>query len=676
MAVCWFAATGLFGQNAAYVVDNALGQVKVIDLARRSVIATIPAGPEASEMFILPNNRIAVAANQGDHTAAVLDLRSNQRIAVIPAGQSPSSLIGSSDGRFVYIANGGSNDVTVIDVASRAAIATVPVDVTPVQVNLSPDGRFVYAVNQDASPTGTITVIDTRRNRVAKTVAVGLRPAQFAISPIQTTAYVINSGSDNVSVFDLAANTVIATIAVGRGPANSAFSADGHFLYVVNRAGNSISVVDTRVNRAVAQISVGVQPAGIAVTFDAKFAYVGNQGSNSVSVLDLTANTSVATINAGNGPFDLVLDPNEDFLYVTNLGSQSVSVIDTNTDAVVSTIPTGGTPIQFAFPNAPTLLEVAPNPTPAGGQITLGGEGFLPGSTVRVITTTPPRTFNVSPTFLDSEGLRITLPSIPGASSASVVVDNPDGDSSETVAVRLGSPGPSIVSGGVVEAAGFQAAPNPISAGAFVAIFSLISGISGVSTPGFPLPTTLNDTRVTFNGVPAPLYYVGPEVISAVVPVALVSSSSVRVAVSLHGQTGPVETVNVATTSPGIFMIDSNGSAAARHGSRPLDIVTSADPAERGETIALYLTGLGPTLPSSFDGEVAPSDVFSPTVNQPTVLIGGVPAKIYFSGLTPEVIGLYQINLEVPASTAPGPSVSVTVSFGVKTSNVAKLAIK
>jgi uncharacterized protein (TIGR03437 family) len=668
--------SSLFGQNVAYVVDNALGQVDVIDLAQRRVSATIPSGGQASEMLILPNNHVAIVSNQADSTVAFLDLNSNQRMAALPVGQLPSSLIGSPDGRLVYVANVGSNDVTVIDVASRSAIATVPVDATPVQVNLSPDGRFVYVVNQDAAPTGTITLIDTRHNRVAKTLTVGLRPVQFAISPTQVTAYVINTGSDSVSVVDLSRNEVTATIPVGHNPVSGTFSTDGSLLYVVNQGSNSVSVVDTRANRAVTQIPVGAQPVEMVITFDSKFGYVSNQGSNSVSELDLTANTNDLNINVGNGPFDLSLDPNENFLYVTNVNSQSVSVIDVNTDHLVATIPVGGAPIQFTLLNAPTLLELAPNPVPAGGQLTLSGEGFLSSSTVRVITTTPPRTVTVSPAFLDNEGLQVALPALSGSSTASVVVDQPDGDSSETLTVRIGAAGPAILSGGVVEAGGFQARPYPISAGAFVAIFSTVSGIIGQTSPTFPSATTFNNVKVTFNGVAAPLYYVGPEVISALAPGALATASSARVALTYQGQTGPVETVNVAAASPGIFIIDTAGTAAAKHGLRPSDTVTVTDPAAPGETITLYLSGLGSTSPSFFDAEPPPTDLLLRTLAHSVVTIAGQPARVVLSGLTPGYAGLYFINLEVPNSAPSGPNVGMTVTVDPWTSNRANLAIK
>lgn len=671
LSVAALCAGHLAAQNVGYVVDNALGQVKVVDLSSRRVSATISTGREASEILILANNRLAFVANQADNNVALVDLNANTLLATIAVGQAPADMVASNDGRFLYVADEGSNDVAVIDIAARSVITTIPVDATPVQVNMSPDGNFVYAVNRDATPTGTISVIDVRLGQVVKTLPVGSQPVLLAIAPTLTTAYVINSVSDSVSVIDLATNVVTATFGVGHSPTSAAFSTDGRFLYIVNRASNSISVVDTRQNRVLAQIPVGTQPAAMVVTFDSKFGYVSNQGSNSVNVLDLTTNTNEDTVAVGSVPFDIELDPNENFLYVTNVNSQSLTVIDVDTDRVVATIPVGGAPVQFSFLNAPTLLELAPNPATAGSSITLNGEGFLPSSMLRIVTasgTTP-----VRPTFLDSEGLQIFLPPIPG-SGASVVVDNPDGNSSETLSLRIGSTAPSILPGGVVDSAGFPAAPYPISGGAAVSVFGNYPGVTTQQAQNFPLPTALSGARVTFNGIPAPMYYVRSDIINVVAPFAI-PQPTVRVAVTLQDQTSAVETVNTASSSPAIFLIDTAGNVAARHAFRLLDIVTPADPAQRGELVAMYVTGLGPTSPPSFDAIATRSDVYSFTVAQPVVTIAGINAQVQFSGLTPGVSGLYQINVWVP-DAAPSGSVDVTVTIGALTSNRARLAVK
>ncbi|HEX8984881.1 MAG TPA: hypothetical protein VF767_05605, partial [Bryobacteraceae bacterium] len=58
------------------------------------------------------------------------------------------------------------------------------------------------------------------------------------------------------------------------------------------------------------------------------------------------------------------------------------------------------------------------------------------------------------------------------------------------------------------------------------------------------------------------------------------------------------------------------------------------------------------------------------------VTIGGTPAtEIDFAGLTPESIGLYQINVKVPEGT-PGGLQPIVVTVAGNTSKAAKLNIK
>ena len=659
----------LRAQAVAFVVDNAGGRVQVLELATRRVRASIPAGAESSEMFILPNNRWAFVSNEAGNNVAVIDLLNNARVSVIAAGEGPGSLTATPDGRYLYVANQGSNDVTVIDTSAREAVATIPVEATPVNVNLAANGRFLYVVNQDEEPTGTVSVIDVNRSRVVKTIPVGLLPNQFAFAPALNKAYVVNRGSHNLSVVDLATQEVIGEpIPVGQGPVSVAFSSDGRRLYCLNRDSNSISVVDTSVDRTIREIAVGSQPVAMVVTFDSKFGFVTNQGSNNVTVLDLTLNTAELTIAVGAAPFSLMLDPNEDFLYVTSLGSTSaagsVSVIDVNTDRLVATIPTGGVPVQFTMLNAPTLLELTANPSPAGSRIVLNGEGFLAGSTVRFTTSAPPRTVTVPGSFFDSQGLQAAIPSFPG-SSAVVSVANPDGNSSEEVTLRIGSPSPSITPGGVVEGAGFARAPSPISGGSIVAVFGSFPGVIEQGAPGFPLPRSLGNATVTFNGVPAPLIFVSSGQINLVAPIRLLALERVRVAATVSGQTSVSQVVNLAPSAPGIFVLSADGQGA---------FVPSV--VRRGETGVMFLTGLGNTNPPPIDGEPAPLDVIASTMAPLTVNVGGSAARVLFSGLAPTFSGLYQINFEVPSSIPSAGMATVTVSVGERTSNSVRLAVQ
>ena len=112
------------------------------------------------------------------------------------------------------------------------------------------------------------------------------------------------------------------------------------------------------------------------------------------------------------------------------------------------------------------------------------------------------------------------------------------------------------------------------------------------------------------------------------------------------------------TTAPGIFTVDGvNG--AIQHAS-DYSLVTSTAPAERGEVVILYATGLGAVSPPVASGEAAPISPLSAASEHTTVTIGGYTAEVLFAGLAPGFAGLYQINARVP-NDAPSGEVEVRV---------------
>jgi uncharacterized protein (TIGR03437 family) len=64
------------------------------------------------------------------------------------------------------------------------------------------------------------------------------------------------------------------------------------------------------------------------------------------------------------------------------------------------------------------------------------------------------------------------------------------------------------------------------------------------------------------------------------------------------------------------------------------------------------LSGLGTVNPLISDGSAGPAS--SQTTNTITADIGGQTATIAYSGLAPDLVGLYQINLTVPTGVATG----------------------
>jgi uncharacterized protein (TIGR03437 family) len=114
--------------------------------------------------------------------------------------------------------------------------------------------------------------------------------------------------------------------------------------------------------------------------------------------------------------------------------------------------------------------------------------------------------------------------------------------------------------------------------------------------------------------------------------------------------------------SPGSFSQDSNGIgyASAVHANGQL--ITAANPAQPGETIEMFLTGLGTVTPPITDGAVGPSTTlsWSDLYNAGNLLVyfndygpngsTGNQGTIQYAGLAPTLAGLYQFNVQVPTS--------------------------
>jgi uncharacterized protein (TIGR03437 family) len=95
------------------------------------------------------------------------------------------------------------------------------------------------------------------------------------------------------------------------------------------------------------------------------------------------------------------------------------------------------------------------------------------------------------------------------------------------------------------------------------------------------------------------------------------------------------------------------GYAAAQHTS-DYSTVTKSNPAQIGETIVVYVTGLGAMRPPAGDGALGPSNPLDAAVESVWAFIGGVQADVTFAGLTPGVIGLTRINMVIPSGVPPG----------------------
>ena len=158
---------------------------------------------------------------------------------------------------------------------------------------------------------------------------------------------------------------------------------------------------------------------------------------------------------------------------------------------------------------------------------------------------------------------------------------------------------------------------------------------------------------------------------NAQIPWEFQGKSSVKVKVTVSGLQGPVVTVPLATYSPGLFEI--SGLAAAEDIN--FAVITRAHPAKRGEVVQLFVNGLGPVTDAPPSGEPSSGERISFTTAPPTVTVGGKQAQAIFSGLTPGVVGLYQMNAILAPDTPTGDQ-PIVVSIGGVSSKASILPVQ
>jgi uncharacterized protein (TIGR03437 family) len=231
---------------------------------------------------------------------------------------------------------------------------------------------------------------------------------------------------------------------------------------------------------------------------------------------------------------------------------------------------------------------------------------------------------------------------------------------------------PVVPAGGTVNGASF-ASGQPIAPGSLASIFGTQFAAATALADSVPLSTTIGETSVTFNGVPAPLYFVSPGQINAQVPYGTTIGSA-NVIVTRGGLSSPAQPVVINQVAPGVFT--ANGYAIAYFGAAadprfgdfaaPVGTFPNSLPAHPGDVLTVYATGLGAVSPSVQDGFDS-SDTLRNTVVVPTVLVGNVPAQLFFSGLTTQFPGVYQLNIAVP-QVPTGNSVPIQIEMNGVTS--------
>jgi uncharacterized protein (TIGR03437 family) len=365
----------------------------------------------------------------------------------------------------------------------------------------------------------------------------------------------------------------------------------------------------------------------------------------------------------------------------------------TTYNATITITPNGGTvvtvPVSLTVQAVPTVTVTSAttlsfsyqagnaNPTPgtvniSGGGASLGfsatvtsGSDWLsvsPTSGTTPTTGTATLTVTVTPGNLTAaQYIGTILISGAGTATGSTVIN---------VNLAVTAPLPTINS--VVSAASFI--KGAISPGEIVTIFGTAIGpataaYASIDPSNGKLLTTIGGVQVLFNGYPAPMIYASNTQVSAIVPYEMAPFASPTVLIKYVGQTSNGYQLTSATTVPGLFAQNSQGSGPGAILNQDNSVNGPGNAAAKGSIVQVFMTGEGATSPASVTGKITTATLPPPQVTPAPllsvgVLINGQPATWTYAGEAPGMAaGLMQLNVQIPLNAQSGP-LSIIVSIG------------
>jgi uncharacterized protein (TIGR03437 family) len=315
-----------------------------------------------------------------------------------------------------------------------------------------------------------------------------------------------------------------------------------------------------------------------------------------------------------------------------------------------------GVSVASVSPAAVTFSSGAPS---ASASISLSFSGGSPAWTA-----------NVSP--LNRTGSWLTVSALSGTGAANLTLTASaaglaNGVYNATVLIQAVNATPQFISvpvvlvvggsaklgiGGVSNAASGQVAFAP---GMLMSVYGTNLSPQTQHASVVPLPLNMQGVTATVNGLSAPLLDVLPGQLNLQVPYEAGAGPAV-LGVNNNGLITyfPFE---VTAAAPGIFMTaDGLG-----------NLVPNAT-GQRGQELLAFVTGQGDVTPALITGRPPATIVVSqlPAPVLPvTLTVGGLPAKLDFTGIPYPLVGVTQINFTVPAGVPLGPQQVVVTVGGV-----------
>ena len=609
---------------------------------------------------------------------------------------------------------GGGNTPFALSTTTQGLSISPAVGVTPATVKISADPNAFQ--NQKGSVAATINITSSAAVNIPQPIRVIVNlhdPDQSGVTtdvpgtlvdiladPARNQFYVLRQDKNQVLVFDGTSYQQIATLRTTNTPTQLAITFDQRYLLVGSNDSQIIPVFDLQTLQPLPPIYMpgGHYPKSIAASSNAILAAcrvagpthtidqvsVGTQSATQLPTLGIfnnSINIDTKLAASANGSSILAVEADGTvLLYDANAGTFTVSRKDytalsgayaassygqfvagknlLNSSLVsVGTLESGtGNPSGFAFVDQAGMRTTAPDAVSPGVIERVDLSHGITSSATRMAeapllpTTASAFTQTLAPLYNRNAIVNLTVSGftvLPWGFDASVAP-------------------PQI--GRVVNAADLT---QPVAPGGLITIFGQQLSPVNAASQEIPLPTALGNSCLTVNGQPIPILFVSPTQVNAQLPYQ--ATGNVTLILRTPGGVSDNYNLVVLPTAPSVFHSgvagpQTNVPTLVRADNNLL--VTDANPIHTGDSLVIYLTGLGQTNPAQQAGQPGPTSPLAGVVVPPAVTINGVSLPVLYAGLTPGEVGVYQINVTVPKNTPEGLDDVLTITQGASSTSL------
>lgn len=582
------------------------------------------------------------------------------RVDSIPAGLRPLGIsaavfgdVASGQGLYFVVANSGENSVSIYDGPRTSGLYRPPLRVKvegiPGPYGVSHCGTFDGRVLVTSPSANSIFLVRIPEGTILGSAKVGPEPYSASCRVIdnnRTAAVVSNFGDSSVSIVDLDTLTVIAQFSNVPGTRSwrgvGTFVAGSHFIAMVaGTDANILTLVDLSTFKVLTQVPMR-RPTSVRAGAlidpgsSVNGVFVASAGDNVIYQFD--PNTLQQTVFSHN------MTTPRDFVVNYPLGVMA-TVGESNSIARM---------LWYGVDRDTIFETISGIPGPAGAA-SYGNRAPVSGNLAGAVLVTSPDTNQI-------------------------FVLQADGPATPPNDFRVVNAGSSVT--------------GPGAPGGLATTFVQTGASQAFTAASVPLPRTLGGVTMRVGGtlqfvnlrwdysptgsLDAPLLYVNPNQVNFQIPPGISPGDLIPAQLTQPDGSTLLTTLRVAPTAPGIFTVLMNGQGQAAALNQDNSQNFGTNPAKRGSVIQIFATGAGETDPPLLPGEAAPASgnplVFTRVL--PQVTIGGTPAPVQFSGMAPGWVGLWQINVEVPANVTPGAAIPLVITAGGISSNTVTIAVE